>query len=281
MKTTAVTLDDKYALDRGRVYLTGTQALLRLLMVQRRRDFAAGLNTAGFISGYRGSPMTAIDVELWRARKHTEKDHIHFWPATNEHMAATAVWGTQQVPFHNDANYDGVFAMWYGKGPGLDQSLDAMRQANFNGTSKHGGVLVLAGDDPAMRSTVDPYHSELLFEDLLMPVLYPADIQEVFDLGLYGFELSRFSGCWVGYKLLPETIETAASIRGDYDHIEIVRPDTEFPPDGVNSRLHDFWSFQEIRMRQFKIPAAIEFARANSLNRVSHDSKQADRKSVV
>ncbi|MEJ2129754.1 MAG: indolepyruvate ferredoxin oxidoreductase family protein [Woeseiaceae bacterium] len=275
MDTTAVTLQDKYRLDSGRVFVTGTQALLRLAMVQRRRDAAAGLNTAGFISGYRGSPMTAIDVELWRAKAQTEKDHIRFWPATNEHMAATALWGTQQVHYYNDANYDGVFGMWYGKGPGLDQSLDAMRQGNYHGTSKHGGVLVLAGDDPAMRSTVDPYHSELLFEDLLMPVLYPADIQEVFDLGLYGFALSRFSGCWVGYKLLPETIETAASIRGDHDHIDIVQPEFEFPPDGVNSRLRDLWSFQEIRMRQYKIPAAIAFARANRLNRISHDSKKA------
>jgi indolepyruvate ferredoxin oxidoreductase len=275
MSTSPVTLNDKYTFDKGRVYLTGTQAILRMLMIQRRRDLAAGLNTAGFISGYRGSPMTVMDVELWRAADQIEKDHIRFWPATNEHMAATAVWGTQQVHYHNDANYDGVSAMWYGKGPGLDQSLDAMRQGNYHGTSKHGGVLVLAGDDPAMRSTVDPYHSELLFEDLLMPVLYPADIQEVFDLGLYGFELSRFSGCWVGYKLLPETIETAASIRGDHDHIRIVRPDFEFPPDGVNSRLRDMWSFQEIRMRQYKIPAAVAFARANKLNRISHDSRNA------
>ncbi|NIS88577.1 MAG: indolepyruvate ferredoxin oxidoreductase family protein [Woeseiaceae bacterium] len=275
MAAAHISLNDKYELDSGRVFVTGTQALLRLAMVQRRRDAAAGLNTAGFISGYRGSPMTAIDVELWRAKAQTEKDHIRFWPATNEHMAATALWGTQQVHYYNDANYDGVFGMWYGKGPGLDQSLDAMRQGNYHGTSKHGGVLVLAGDDPAMRSTVDPYHSELLFEDLLMPVLYPADIQEVFDLGLYGFELSRFSGCWVGYKLLPETIETAASIRGDHDHIQIVRPDFEFPPDGVNSRLRDMWSFQEIRMRQYKIPAAVAFARANNLNRISHNSRNA------
>jgi indolepyruvate ferredoxin oxidoreductase len=275
MARTGVTLDDKYTLDQGRVYLTGTQALLRVLMTQRRRDLAAGLNTAGFISGYRGSPMTAIDVELWRAKQHTEANHIEFWPGTNEHMAATAVWGTQQVHYHDDANYDGVFSMWYGKGPGLDQSLDAMRQANYHGTSEHGGVLVLAGDDPAMRSTVDPYHSELLFEDLLMPVLYPADIQEVFDLGLIGIELSRFSGCWVGYKLLPETIETAASIRADHEHIKVVRPNFAFPPDGVNSRLKDMWSFQEIRMRQYKIPAAIAFARANRLNRISHDTSNA------
>ena len=275
MSQPAVSLEDKYTKDAGRVYLTGTQALVRLLLVQRRRDVAAGLNTAGFIAGYRGSPMTAMDMELWRAEEHTAHHHVRFWPATNEHMAATAVWGTQQVHYFGDADYDGVYAMWYGKGPGLDQSLDAIRQGNYHGAAKHGGVLVLAGDDPAMRSTVDAYHSELLFEDLLMPVLYPADIQEVFTLGLYGIELSRFSGAWVGYKLLPETIETAASIQADHDGIVIARPEFGFPPDGVNSRPGDSWTVQENRLRGYKLPAAVAFARANRLNRITHDSPRA------
>lgn len=275
MTNLAVTLEDRYIFDEGSVYLTGTQALVRLLLIQRRRDQLAGLNTAGFISGYRGSPMTALDQELWRAKDHLESHHVQFWPAVNEHMAATALWGTQQVHYNNDANYDGVYGFWYGKGPGLDQSLDAMRQANYHGTSKNGGVLVLAGDDPAMRSTVDAYHSELLFEDLLMPVLYPANIQEVFDLGLLGIALSRFSGAWVGYKLLPETIETAASIRADYDHINITYPDFDFPEDGVNSRPGDMWFNQELRLRRYKLPAAVAFARANKLNHVSHDAPNA------
>ena len=275
MTETTVTLDDKYNLDSGRIYLTGSQALVRLLFVQRRRDVASGRNTAGFISGYRGSPMTVMDQEMWRAEAQAEAHHVHFWPAVNEHMAATAIWGTQQAHFYNDANYDGVYSMWYGKGPGLDQSIDAIRQGNYNGSAKHGGVLILAGDDPAMRSTVDAYHSELLFEDLLMPVLYPADIQDVFDLGLHGIELSRFSGAWVGYKLLPETIETAASIRADHNHIQIARPPFDFPPDGVNSRAGDFWTTQESRLRRYKLPAAIAFARANKLNRISHDSPRA------
>lgn len=272
---TTVTLNDKYSLETGRIYLTGSQALVRVLLVQRRRDLAAGLNTGGFISGYRGSPMTVMDQEMWRAQALAKEHHVHFWPAVNEHMAATAIWGTQQAHYNADANYDGVYSMWYGKGPGLDQSLDAIRQGNYHGSAKHGGVLILAGDDPAMRSTVDAYHSELLFEDLLMPVLYPADIQEVFELGLYGFELSRFSGAWVGYKLLPETIETAASIHADHDHIQIIRPEFEFPPDGVNSRGGDFWTMQEHRLRRFKLPAAVAFARANKLNRITHDSPQA------
>ena len=139
MSLPTVSLDDKYTQDGGRVYLTGTQALVRLLLVQRRRDVAAGLNTAGFIAGYRGSPMTAMDMELWRAEEHTARHHVRFWPATNEHMAATAVWGTQQVHYFGDADYDGVYAMWYGKGPGLDQSLDAIRQGNYHGAAKHGG----------------------------------------------------------------------------------------------------------------------------------------------
>ena len=270
MGNLTATLDDRYLFDQGQVYLTGTQALVRLLLIQRRRDVEAGLNTAGFISGYRGSPMTAMDQELWQAKAHLDPHQVRFWPAVNEHMAATALWGTQQVHYRGDARYDGVFGAWYGKGPGLDQSLDAIRQANYHGTSKHGGVLVLAGDDPAMRSTVDAYHSELLFEDLLMPVLYPADIQEVFDLGLYGFALSRFCGAWVGYKLLPETIEGAASICADHGQIEIVHPEFDFPPDGVNSRYGDMWFNQESRLRRFKLPAALAFARANQLNRVTH-----------
>ena len=275
MSLPAVSLDDKYTRDEGRIYLTGTQALVRLMLAQRRRDAAVGLNTAGFISGYRGSPMTAIDMELWRAEHHTTKHHVKFWPATNEHMAATAVWGTQQVHYFGDANYDGVYALWYGKGPGLDQSLDAVRQGNYHGSAKHGGVLILAGDDPAMRSTVDAYHSELLFEDLLMPVLYPADIQEVFTFGLYGIELSRFSGAWVGYKLLPETIETAASIGANHDNIRIARPGFDFPADGVNARAGDSWALQESRLRRYKLPAALAFARANGLNRITHDSRRA------
>ena len=271
MALAAVKLDDKYTLDEGRVYLTGTQAIVRLLLAQRRRDLAAGLNTAGFISGYRGSPMTAIDQQLWRAEKHLQNHHIKFWPGLNEDLAATALWGSQQVHYYNDANYDGVFGMWYGKGPGVDRSLDAMRQGHWHGTAKHGGVLVLSGDDPNMTSTISAWHSELLFEDLLMPVLYPADIQEVFDMGLLGIALSRFSGNWIGYKLLPETIETAASIRADHPQVEIVTPEFEFPPDGVNSRPGDLWSLQERRLRHYRLPAALAFARANRINYVSHD----------
>ena len=267
-------LMEKYTLDEGKVYLTGTQALVRLLLVQRRRDLAAGLNTAGFISGYRGSPMTVVDQELWRAKDQLEQHHVRFWPATNEHLAATAVWGTQGVHYFGDQTYDGVFSMWYGKGPGLDQSLDAIRQGNCYGSAPHGGVLILAGDDPAMRSTVDAYASELLFEDLMMPVLYPADIQDVFWLGLHGIALSRFSGAWVGFKLLPETIETAASIIADHEHVQTLLPNFSMPQGGLNSRNPDNIYEHEERLRQYKLPAAAAYAHANQLNRVTHDCDQ-------
>lgn len=268
----AVSLNDKYELEEGRIYLTGTQALIRLLFIQRRRDLIAGLNTAGFISGYRGSPMTVVDQQLWRAKKELDEHHIKFWPGLNEDLAATAVWGTQMVDYYNDASYDGVFGMWYGKGPGVDRSIDAIRQAHCSGTSKHGGVLMLSGDDPNMTSTVSAWHSELLFEDLLMPVLYPADIQEVMDMGLMGIAMSRFSGNWIGYKLLPETIETAASVNAAHDHVQIAIPEFEFPADGVNSRIGDYFTLQEARIRNYRLPAALTFARANKLNYVSHQS---------
>ena len=195
-------------------------------------------------------------------------------PATNEHLAATAVWGTQGVHYFGDHTYDGVFSMWYGKGPGLDQSLDAIRQGNCYGSAPHGGVLILAGDDPAMRSTVDAYASELLFEDLMMPVLYPADIQDVFWLGLHGIALSRFSGAWVGFKLLPETIETAASIIADHEQIITTLPELAMPPGGLNSRNPDNIYEHEERLRQYKLPAAAAYAHANQLNRVTHDCDQ-------
>ncbi|MEP1593446.1 MAG: indolepyruvate ferredoxin oxidoreductase family protein, partial [Halieaceae bacterium] len=267
-----VTLKDRFTQHEGRIHLRGSQAMVRLMMVQRLRDEAAGLNTAGFVSGYRGSPMTAIDEELWRVEDLLEKHHTKFWPGTNEHLAMTAVWGTQQAHYYNDSNYDGVYSFWYGKGPGLDQAMDALRQGNWHGAAKNGGVLIAAGDDHNMTSTINGYSSELLFEDLFMPVLYPADIQEVLDMGLYGIALSRFCGAWVGYKLLPETIETSASIDGDISRVKIVTPDFEFPPEGVNSFLQDSVYIQEARIRNFRLPAALAFARANKLNYVSHPS---------
>src|SRR6201990_1596544 len=197
MSALPVTLDDKYVLERGRVYLTGTQALVRLPMMQRERDLAAGLNTGGFISGYRGSPLGGFDQALWKAKAHLAEHHIHFTPGVNEELAATAVWGSQQVGLFPGAKYDGVFAMWYGKGPGVDRSGDALKHGNAAGSAPHGGVLLLAGDDHACKSSTLPHQSEYAFMDASIPVLNPSGVQEMLDLGLYGWAMSRYSGCWI------------------------------------------------------------------------------------
>jgi indolepyruvate ferredoxin oxidoreductase len=267
MTLAAVSLDDKYTLDAGRIFLTGSQALVRLPMVQRRRDLAAGLNTACFISGYRGSPMHAVDQQLWRAPKFVAENHIRFQPGLNEDLAATSVRGSQEAGLFGDGKYDGVFAMWYGKGPGLDRSIDAIRHGHYAGSAQHGGVLVLAGDDHGMRSTDVPATSEPTFHDLLMPVLYPANVQEVLDFGLYGWALSRFAGCWVGMKMIFETVDTSASVNVDPGALRIVLPEVERPADGLNIRLPDPWMNQEPRHRLYKIPAARAFGTANGLNR--------------
>ena len=200
MALAAVTLDDKYVLDRGRVYLTGTQALVRLPMLQRQRDAAAGLNTGCFISGYRGSPLGGLDQALWGARRFIEKNHIRFQPAINEELGATAIWGSQQLGLFPGAQYDGVFAMWYAKGPGVDRSGDALKHGNAAGSAPHGGVLLLAGDDHTCKSSTLPHQSEYAFIDACIPVLNPSGVQEILDLGLYGWAMSRYSGCWIALQ---------------------------------------------------------------------------------
>ncbi|TMH63670.1 MAG: indolepyruvate ferredoxin oxidoreductase family protein, partial [Betaproteobacteria bacterium] len=243
-----VTLDDKYELESGRVYLTGVQALVRLLMLQRQRDKLAGLNTAGFVSGYRGSPLGGLDLALWGATKFLERAHIKFQPGLNEDLAATAIWGSQQVNMYPDAKYDGVFSMWYGKGPGVDRCGDVFKHANFAGTSKHGGVLVLAGDDHAAKSSTLPHQSDHQFSAAMMPVLYPSSVQELIDLGLHGWAMSRFSGCWVGFKCVSDTAESSASVSIDPDRVKIIVPDDfPFPPDGVSIRWPDGFLETEAR----------------------------------
>src|SRR5512141_3421830 len=227
MSALPVSLEDKYQLASGRVYLTGTQALVRLPMLQRARDLAAGLNTAGFISGYRGSPLGGIDQGMHGARKHLEAHHIKFHPGVNEDMAATSIWGTQQLNLFNDAKYDGVFAMWYGKGPGVDRCGDVFKHANAAGTSKHGGVLLVAGDDHACKSSTLPHQSDHMFSAALMPVLYPSSVQEILDLGLHGWAMSRYSGCWVAFKCVADTVESSASVFVDPERLSIVTP-TDF-----------------------------------------------------
>ena len=270
----AARLDDRYT-RTGRVYLTGTQALIRLPMLQRERDLAAGLNTAGFISGYRGSPLGPLDQGLWQAKAHLEHHHIVFQPGLNEDMAATAVWGSQQVGLFPGAKYDGVFGLWYGKGPGVDRCGDVFRHANAAGSSRHGGVLVVAGDDHAAKSSTLPHQTEHIFKAVLMPVLYPANIQEYIEYGLHGWALSRYSGCWVAFKALADTVETSASVNVDPDAVRIVRPeDFALPPDGLNIRWPDPPLEQEKRLLNVKLYAALAYCRANRLDRLVIDSPQ-------
>ncbi len=268
-----VSLDDKYELEAGRVYLTGVQALVRLLILQRQRDQAAGLNTAGFVSGYRGSPLGGLDQALWGAQKFLARAHIKFQPGLNEDLAATSIWGSQQVNMYPDATYDGVFAMWYGKGPGVDRCGDVFKHANFAGTSRHGGVLVLAGDDHAAKSSTLPHQSDHQFSAAMMPVLYPSSVQEIIDLGLHGWAMSRYSGLWVGYKCVSDTVESSASVSIDPHRVQIIMPDDfPFPPDGVHIRWPDAFLATETRMQDYKIYAALHYCRVNKLNRIVIDS---------
>ncbi len=267
--TVAVTLDDKYVLETGRVYLTGTQALVRLPMMQRQRDLAAGLNTACYISGYRGSPLGGFDQALWQAKRFIKKNHIEFQPGTNEDLAATSLWGTQQIHLYPGARYDGVFGMWYGKGPGVDRSGDAFKHANYAGTSKHGGVVVLAGDDHMAKSSTVAHQSEPAFIAAGMPIIHAASVQEYLDWGLHAFEMSRYSGLWVGFKVLSETVDSSASVYVDPHRLEIHIPaDHHLPPEGVHIRWPDDWLGQEKRVYQVKIPAALAYWRANKLDKV-------------
>jgi indolepyruvate ferredoxin oxidoreductase len=271
-----VGLDDKYRLDAKRIFLSGTQALVRLPMLQRERDRAAGLNTAGFISGYRGSPLGMYDHALWRAKTFLKQHDIEFQPGLNEDLAATAVWGSQQVGMFPGAKVDGVFGIWYGKGPGVDRSVDALKHANSAGTSPNGGVIALAGDDHGCQSSTLAHQSEQVFAAALMPVVNPATLQDYLDLGILGFALSRYSGCWVGFKAISETVESSASIVSDPDRIKIITPDDfEMPPGGLSIRWPDPPMEAERRLHGAKMQAVAAFARANRFDRIVLDSKPA------
>ena len=275
MQLASVTLDDKYSLDKGRIFITGVQALVRLPLVQRRRDLAAGLNTAGFVSGYRGSPLGGYDAALWASKAELEQHHVKFNPGVNEDLAATSVWGTQQVGIFpgETAKYDGVFSIWYGKGPGVDRSGDALKHGNLAGTSKNGGVLVMTGDDHGAKSSTTAHQSEQALVAAMIPVLYPATVQEYLDYGLYGFALSRFSGCWVGMKCVADTVESTATVAVDPDAFQPVTPDDfKAPPGGLHIRWPDGALDQEERQIRFKLQAAVAYHRAHRLDRVSHRS---------
>ncbi len=265
-------LDECYQLDGKTLFITGLQALVRLLLLQRERDRSAGLNTAGFVSGYRGSPLGGLDRELWRASGVLDEAGIRFQPGLNEQLAATSIWGTQQANLFPGAQVDGVFSLWYGKGPGVDRSGDAFKHGNAAGTSRHGGVLVAAGDDHACKSSTLPQQSEYSFMDAMMPVLNPASVQELIELGLMGYAMSRYSGCWIGMKVIQETADASQTLEFDHERFEIVQPQYEMPPEGLGIRWPDPPLEQESRLHRHKLKAAAAFARANKLDRVVMDS---------
>jgi indolepyruvate ferredoxin oxidoreductase len=264
-----VDLDDKYDLTKTSVFATGYQALVRMCLMQKERDRRAGLNTAGYVTGYRGSPLGGLDYQFQRAEALCQRNDILFQPAINEDLAATALWGAQQAELRGEGRFDGVFGMWYGKGPGVDRSGDALRHANFAGTSKHGGVLALMGDDHTAESSTTAHQSEFNFVDVMIPILNPAGVQEIIDYGIYGWAMSRFTGTWVGLKCMHETVESTAVIDGSLERVGIVIPsDYALPPGGLNIRLNDSVLGMEARLHDHKRDAMLAFVRANRLNRV-------------
>ncbi|OOY32383.1 indolepyruvate ferredoxin oxidoreductase family protein [Thioclava sp. F36-6] len=264
-----ISLADRFDLTKSPVLLNGTQALVRLVLAQAARDKAAGLHTAGYVTGYRGSPLGAVDLQMARAKTVLEESDVRFEPGLNEDLAATALWGSQQAELRGEGKYDGVFGLWYGKGPGVDRSGDVMRHANMAGTSKHGGVLMAMGDDHTGESSTVLHQSDWAMVDAYMPVLSPAGVQEILDFGLYGYALSRFAGVWVGLKTMKDTVEATAVVDGDPFRQQFVIPDFKIPEGGLNIRLGDTPVAQEARMIDFKRYAAEAFARANRIdNRV-------------
>lgn len=262
-----ISLHDKYDLEKSSVLLNGTQALVRLMLMQKARDRAAGLNTAGYVTGYRGSPLGAVDQQMDRAKTELEACDVLFQAGLNEDLAATALWGAQQAELRGEGKFDGVFGLWYGKGPGVDRSGDVMRHANMAGSSAFGGVVMAMGDDHTGESSTTLHQSDWAMVDAYMPVLSPAGVQEILDFGLYANALSRFAGVWVGLKLMKDTVEVTSVVDGDPHRLEFVTPDFEMPDGGLNIRLVDDRILQEERMVDYKRFAAEAFAKANKINK--------------
>jgi indolepyruvate ferredoxin oxidoreductase len=267
MSVHQVTLDDRFDLSKDSVLLNGTQALVRLMLMQQARDAQAGLNTAGYCTGYRGSPLGAVDMQMRRADRHLKAANIRFEEGLNEDLAATAIWGAQQAEMRGTGKYDGVFGLWYGKGPGVDRSGDVMRHANMAGTSQHGGVLMAMGDDHTGESSTVLHQSEWALVDAYMPIVSPAGVQEILDYGLYGYALSRFAGVWVGLKTMKDTVEATAVVDGRPDRMQFVTPDFDMPEGGLNIRAVDTPTEQETRMISYKRYAAEAFSHANKMDR--------------
>jgi len=263
-----VTLDDKYTLDVGRAFMSGVQALVKLPMLQRQRDALQGKNTAGFISGYRGSPLGGYDQSLWKAKDHLKAQNIVFQPGVNEELAATALWGTQQLGFApaGSNKFDGVFGIWYGKGPGVDRCSDVFKHANMAGTTPWGGVLAVAGDDHVAKSSTAAHQSDHIFKACGLPVFFPASVQDILDLGLHALAMSRFAGIWSGMKTIQEIVESSATAHIDPERMQIVLPEFVMPPGGVHIRWPDTALEQEARLFDYKWYAALAYIRANKLN---------------
>jgi indolepyruvate ferredoxin oxidoreductase len=277
-----VTLDDKYDLTQSRVFVTGFQALVRLCLMQRERDRRAGLNTAGLVTGYRGSPLGGFDQQLERAHKFLDASHVRFQPGINEDLAATALWGTQQAELRGEGKYDGVFGMWYGKGPGVDRTGDVFRHANLAGTSPNGGVLAVAGDDHTASSSTTAHQSEFRFVDVLIPVLVPANLQEILDYGLYGWAMSRFTGTWAAMKVMQDTVEATGIVDGSLDRMNFVTPaDFAMPEGGLSIRLRDPVPVQEARLYDFKRDAITAFLRTNALTRTVTSGGSAPKVGII
>lgn len=269
MKLRDVHLEDKYVVENGRIFLNGTQALVRLPLMQHARDKRNGLDTACYISGYRGSPLGQYDQQLWLAKEHLSQHNIVFQSGVNEDIAATALWGTQQAGLHGKPKYDGVYGIWYGKGPGVDRSGDVFRHANLAGTHPNGGVLALMGDDHTCESSTTAHQSEFALVDAMMPILNPAGVQELLDFGLYGWAMSRYTGAWIGLKCMKDTIDASATVDVGEDRVRIIHPtDFVMPDGGLSLRFPDPPLEQEERLHKYKLEAAKAFARANKLDRV-------------
>jgi indolepyruvate ferredoxin oxidoreductase len=269
MVKSSPSLDDKFDLEETHQILNGSQAIVRLVLMQQERDRLAGLRTAGYVTGYRGSPIAGLEGAMLRSRKLLAKRHIQFNAGLNEDLAATALWGTQQAELRGDAKYDGVFGIWYGKGPGVDRTGDVFRHANHAGTSKNGGVLALMGDDHTCESSTSAHQSEFAMIDYMIPVLNPAGVQEMLDFGIYGYALSRFAGVWVGMKCVKDNFESTATVDGRIDRVKPVIPeDFTMPPGGLNIRVGDQALDKEARLHDYKRPAILAFGRANKLDRI-------------
>jgi indolepyruvate ferredoxin oxidoreductase len=282
MTLRSVSLDDKYDLAQDHVLVTGYQALIRACLMQKERDRRSGLNTAGYVTGYRGSPLGGLDQQFMRAARYIAAADIKFQPGLNEDLAATALWGTQQAELRGEGKYDGVFGMWYGKGPGVDRTGDVFRHANLAGTSKHGGVLALMGDDHTAESSTTAHQSEFHFVDVMIPILNPAGVQEIIDYALYGWAMSRFTGAWAALKCMHETVESTGVADGSLDRVQIVTPtDFVMPDGGLNIRLQDTFLGQEARLHDFKRDAMLAFVHANKLNRIVTSGGNAPKIGVI